>query len=204
MVRGSSSIRARIRGGREVNSLPRRVLSRLRRELALLLARGRWPAVEFGSRCDIRRGLYIVRFPGARVSFGERCVLDRHLTIECAGELIVGAGTIFGHHCTVGAKESIRIGPDCLIAEMVSIRDSDHVFAAVDRPYRDQGHASAPVVLGKNVWLGSKVVVARGVQIGDNAVIGAGAVVTKDVPSNCLAVGVPARVVRMLGTDPEP
>lgn len=185
-------------------TLLKRSISRIRRALALALARGRWPAVEFGSGCDIRRGLHIVRVPGARISFGERCILDRHLTIECGGELLVGAGTIFGHHCTVGAKQSVRIGPDCLIAEMVSIRDSDHAFSETDRPYRDQGHVSAPVVLGRNVWLGSKVVVGRGVRIGDNAIVGAGAVVTKDVPPNSLAVGVPARVVRRLHGEPEP
>ena len=170
----------------------------MRRGLALLLARGRWPAVDFGARCDIRRGLTIVRLPGAKITFGERCVLDRHLTVECAGELIVGARTIFGHHCTIGAKESVRIGPDCLIAEMVSIRDSDHAISARDLPYREQGHVTTPVVVGRNVWLGSKVVVARGVHIGDNSVVGAGAVVTKDIPANSLAVGVPARVIREL------
>jgi acetyltransferase-like isoleucine patch superfamily enzyme len=128
--------------------------------------------------------------------FGERCILDRHLTVECAGELLVGARTIFGHHCTIGANESVQIGPNCLIAEMVSIRDSDHATAEKTLPYRDQGHVTAPVVIGRNVWLGSKVVVIRGVTIGDNAVVGAGAVVTRDIPPDTLAVGVPARVVR--------
>ncbi len=183
-------------------SLARRAVARTRRDLALLLARGRWPAVDFGARCDIRRGLTIVRAPGAKITFGERCILDRHLTVECAGELIVGARTIFGHHCTVGAKESVRIGPDCLIAEMVSIRDSDHVVSGTDLPYREQGHVTAPVVLGRNVWLGSKVVVARGVHIGDNSVVGAGAVVTKDIPANSLAAGIPARVIRDLAREP--
>jgi acetyltransferase-like isoleucine patch superfamily enzyme len=178
-----------------------RVAARARRETALLLARGRWPTVGFGAGSDIRRGLTLVCGPGAKIEFGERCVLDRHLTVECVGELIVGARTIFGHHCTIGAKESVRIGPDCLIAEMVSIRDSDHVIASLDLPYRAQGHVTAPVVLGRNVWLGSKVVVARGVHIGDNAVVGAGAVVTRDIPANSLAVGVPARVIRELGQE---
>jgi acetyltransferase-like isoleucine patch superfamily enzyme len=187
-----------------MTSLLKRALSRIRRGLALALARVRWPAVQFGAGCDIRPGLHIVRFPGARISFGEGCILDRDLTIECDGELEVGARTIFGHHCTVGAKQCVRIGPDCLIAEMVSIRDSDHAFSETDRPYREQGHLSAPVVVGRNVWLGSKVVVGRGVHIGDNAIVGAGAVVTRDVPANSLAVGVPARVIRTLHGKSEP
>lgn len=137
--------------------------------------------------------------PGAKVSFGERCVLDRHLTVECEGELIVGSRTIFGHHCTIGAKESVRIGADCLIAEMVSVRDNDHVISNDQGlPYRDQGHVTSPVTIGTNVWLGARTVVGRGVRIGDNSVVGAGAVVTRDVPANSLAVGVPARVIRDL------
>ena len=56
----------------------------------------------------------------------------------------------------------------------------------------------APVVIGKNVWLGASVTVVPGVTIGDNAVIAAGAVVTKDVPANTIAAGVPAKVIREL------
>lgn len=140
----------------------------------------------------------ITMTPGAKVSFGEYCVLDRHLTIEAEGELVIGPRTIFGHHCTIGAKDSVSIGADCLIAEMVSVRDSDHAISDSELPYREQGHVAAPVVIGQNVWLGSKVVVAKGVRIGDNAVVGAGAVVTRDVPANSLAGGVPARVIRDL------
>jgi acetyltransferase-like isoleucine patch superfamily enzyme len=173
-----------------------RMFSRSRRELALWGARVRWPRARFGSGCDVRRGLTIVMRPGAVLRFGERCVLDRHLTIECEGELLVGARTVFGHHCTVGAKESVQIGADCLIAEMVSIRDSDHITAAHNVPYREQGHVTSPVVVGNNVWLGSRVIVAKGVEIGDDAVVGGGAVVTRSIPGGALAVGVPARVIR--------
>jgi acetyltransferase-like isoleucine patch superfamily enzyme len=178
-----------------------RAVARACRECALALARVRWPSVEFGSRCDIRRGLNITLLGRGSVVFGEECILDRHLTVESAGELRVGPRTIFGHHCTVGAKESVQIGSDCLIAEMVSIRDNDHVSETTSVPYREQGHVTSPVVIGNNVWLGSRAIVTRGVHIGDNAVIGAGAVVTKDVPANVVAVGVPARVVREVASD---
>jgi acetyltransferase-like isoleucine patch superfamily enzyme len=182
-----------------VPNLLGRSISRARRDIALLLARLRWRSVEFGAKCDVRRGLTITLLPGGTVTFGERCILDRHLTVESGGDLRVGARTIFGHHCTIGSKEFIEIGADCLIAEMVSIRDNDHAVGSTERPYSSQGHVTAPVVIGNNVWLGSRAIVTRGVRIGDNAVIGAGAVVTEDVPGNSLAVGVPARVVRHLG-----
>ncbi|MEI6212126.1 MAG: DapH/DapD/GlmU-related protein [bacterium] len=61
---------------------------------------------------------------------------------------------------------------------------------------RRQPGVSAPIILGCNVWLGVRVIVLKGVTIGDNAVIGAGSVVTHDIPANSLAAGVPARVIR--------
>ena len=143
---------------------------------------------------------------GARVEIGEGCVLDNDLTIECRGTLEIGRGTIFGHHCTVAALDSVVIGEDCLIAEMVSIRDHNHRFERLDVPYRDQGMEIAPVRIGRNVWLAAKVTVAAGVPIGDNTVVGANAVVTKDLPANAVAAGVPARVLRLRspGAPPAP
>ena len=114
----------------------------------------------------------------------------------------MGARTIFGHHCTLAALDSLRIGEDCLLAEMVSIRDHDHRFDDLEIPIREQGAVSAPVVLGKNVWLGAKVTVLKGVTIGDNAIVGAGAVVTKDIPENAICAGVPARVIRLRDSPP--
>ncbi|WP_238596563.1 acyltransferase [Abditibacterium utsteinense] len=119
------------------------------------------------------------------------------MTIEVEGRLEVGERTIFGHHCTLAARDSIIIGADCLLAEMVSIRDHDHRFDNLEIPIREQGIVSAPVVIGKNVWLGAKVTVLKGVTIGDNAVVGANAVVTKNLPKNAIAVGIPAKVIRL-------
>ena len=133
----------------------------------------------------------------ANIRFGECCVLDRNMVVECEGTLYVGDRVIFGHHCTLAAQESVVIGADTLIAEMVSIRDHDHCFARTDIPIREQGVNTAPVVIGQNVWIGAKVTVVKGVHIGDNAIIGANAVVTRDIPAGAIAVGVPARVVRL-------
>ena len=176
-----------------------RVIAALTRRTRLLFVRLRFPRAQFGTRCDVRRRLELRMETGARVKFGECCVIDRDMTVECTGILSVGAGTIFGHHCTLAARESVIIGEDCLIAELVSIRDHDHCFDRLDMPTRDQGFTIAPVRIGRNVWLASKVCVTKGVTIGDNAIVGANAVVTRDIPANAIAVGVPARVVRMRG-----
>lgn len=179
---------------------PDRLVAALMRRVRLLFIRLRFPRAQIGSRCDIRRRLALCMGTSAVVEFGRRCVLDHDMIVECTGTLRVGEGTIFGHHCTLAARDSVTIGVDCLIAELVSIRDHDHCFDRMDIPIRDQGFTIAPVRIGKNVWLASKVSVLKGVTIGDNAIVGANAVVTRDIPANAIAVGVPARVVRMRGT----
>lgn len=133
--------------------------------------------------------------------FGEGCVLDHGLVVESRGRLEVGDRTVFGHHCTIAADEGITIGRDCLIAELVSIRDHDHAFASTDVAIIDQGRSTTPIHIGDNVWIGGKVTITKGVTIGSNAVVGAHAVVTGDLPDGCVAVGIPARVVHQRGSD---
>jgi acetyltransferase-like isoleucine patch superfamily enzyme len=168
----------------------------LRRRLGLGLARVRHPRVRFGRRCDVRPGARFLVARGAEVHFGQGCVLDYGLVVESRGRLEVGERTVFGHHCTVAADESIMIGQNCLIAEMVSIRDHDHAFASTDVSIIDQGRETAPIRIGDNVWIGGKATITKGVSIGSNSVVGAHAVVTADLPEGCVAVGIPARVIR--------
>lgn len=174
-----------------------RLVAAVTRRLRLAAARVRYRNVHFGARCDVRSQLRVTTSPHADVRFGSGCVIDHGMTIECRGRLDIGARTIFGHHCTIAARDSVEIGEDCLIAEMVSIRDHDHRFDRLDIPIREQGAACAPVWIGRDVWLGAKVTVVRGVKIGDHAIVGANAVVVDDIPPGAVAVGVPAKVVRM-------
>ncbi len=173
-----------------------RILPALARRLRLRWLRLRYRRAHFGNGSDIRPGLHLQISGRGAFKMGSRCVLDRSMTIECSGHLHIGDRVIFGHHCTLAAVEYLAIGDDCLIAEMVSIRDHDHRFDRLDIPVREQGAVSAPVHIGRNVWLGAKVTVVKGVRIGDNAVIGANAIVTRDIPANAVAAGVPARVLR--------
>lgn len=173
-----------------------RTLRSLERRAELGYLRLAYGKTSFGDGCEVRFGHHFSIAQGGYIHFGERCIIDRGMTIEVSGRLEVGAGTIFGHHCTIAARSSVRIGANCLVAELVSIRDHDHDFSRPEVPTRDQGAVVADVVIGSNVWLGAKVTVLKGVSIGDNAVIGAGAVVSRSIPANGVAVGVPARIVR--------
>ena len=75
--------------------------------------------------------------------------------------------------------------------------DFDHGVVDVERPIRQQGIYKRDVDVGHNVWIGYGACVLRGVRVGDNAIIGTSAVVTRDVPDNAVVGGVPARVIRM-------
>lgn len=95
------------------------------------------------------------------------------------------------------ARDSISIGDHALIAEYVTIRDQDHSYGG-DVPTAQNGFETAPIQIGKNVWIGAKATITRGVTIGDNAVIAAGAVVVDDVPANTIAGGIPAKVLKTI------
>ena len=174
-----------------------RLFAAIWRRARLIWLRVRFPRARFGARNDIRAGFKLRMAPDAQWQTGAACVFDFDTTIECSGQFTIGERVIFGHHCTFGCKDSIEIGDDCLLAEMVSIRDHDHNFARLDVPIRAQGASCAPVKIGRDVWLGAKVTVLKGVTIGDGAIIGANAVVTRDIPPRAIAAGIPARVIRM-------
>ncbi len=181
-----------------------RLRGAVRRRFGLAVTRLVHPRVTFGSRCDVRSGARFAVARGADVRFGDGCVLDHGFTLESSGRLVVGDRTVFGHHCTVASDASVVIGAHCLFGEFTSIRDHDHAFDGSSTAILDQGRTTAPVTIGDDVWVGAKATITRGVAIGSGTVVGAHAVVTHDLPPGCVAVGVPARVVRMRDGSPPP
>lgn len=134
--------------------------------------------------------------PNARVQVAADVWLRHHAELLVdGGELTIGAGTYIGPYAVLNVHESLRIGRDCLIAEMVAIRDVDHAFADPARPVAHQGYAVAPTRLGDGCWIGAKVSILKGVQIGDGCIVGANSVVTRDLPAGCIAVGAPAKPI---------
>jgi acetyltransferase-like isoleucine patch superfamily enzyme len=118
------------------------------------------------------------------------------LTVLSGATLAIGRGTFINRGAALAAARSVRLGDNCLVGEWVSILDTDFHPVHADTPT-----AVAPVVIGRNVWLGNRATVLRGVTIGDHAVVGAGAVVTHDVPARAIVVGNPARVVGTVRCD---
>lgn len=97
----------------------------------------------------------------------------------------------------IGCVHSIEIGHDVLIASRVYITDHDHGTNLMDStPIIKRKLVYSPVKIGNNVWLGEGVVVLKGVEIGNNVIVGANSVVTRSIPSNSIAAGAPAKVIR--------
>jgi acetyltransferase-like isoleucine patch superfamily enzyme len=116
------------------------------------------------------------------------------------GEVRIGAKSVLGQECTISAYQHVSIGRECVVADRVMLIDFDHGVVEVERPIRLQGIYKRDVRIGHNVWIGYGASFLRGVTVGDNAVVGTYAVVTKDVPANAVVAGVPARLIRMRPT----
>lgn len=110
--------------------------------------------------------------------------------------LEIGAGAFINYGVSIAARQSVRIGPACSIGTYAIIMDSD--FHRLEPERRNEPPVTRPVILEENVWLGARVIVLPGVTIGAGSAIGAGSVVTRDIPPRSLAVGAPARVIRQL------
>ena len=104
----------------------------------------------------------------------------------------VGDAVLITACCHLQDHGGVNIGDGCQIGQNLVFATLNHFL----EPQKRKMTYSAPIVLGKNVWVGSNATILQGVTIGDNAVIGAGAVVTGDIPAGTVAVGVPARVVK--------
>ncbi len=140
--------------------------------------------------------------PQAQIRFGRGVRFMRDFTGHFSGELTIGDGVFFNRGCHVVALNQLTIGDHCLFGEMVSIHDENHIMTRGAEPITTRGWQTAPITIGRNVWVGAKATILAGVCIGDNAVIGANAVVTHDIPAYCVAAGIPARVIRTLADDP--
>lgn len=129
-------------------------------------------------------------------SLGDGVEVRPPLYVDYGSNTRIGARTFVNYGLTALDVAAITIGEDCQIGPNVQLLTPTHPLDAKLR--REKWEAAQPIVIGDNVWLGGGVIVLPGVTIGDSCVVGAGAVVTKSLPANSLAVGNPARVIREL------
>jgi len=140
----------------------------------------------------------------SQISIGRRVEIRKGARLEAQGtrtnrpKIVIGDGTSIHNYFHCGAAESVIIGKNVLIAGRVYITDHDHTFDKKDLLPINAGLTVSPVVIDDEVWIGEGAVILKGVTVGKRAVIGANAVVTKNVPPNAIVGGVPAKVIRFI------
>ncbi|MEE0239697.1 MAG: sugar O-acetyltransferase, partial [Pauljensenia sp.] len=127
---------------------------------------------------------------------GEGVDIRPPLRVDYGHNITIGDGSWINYGLTVLDVAPVVIGADVLIGPNCSLYTAIH--PTEPGPRRAKWESAAPITLEDNVWLGGSVVVCPGVTIGENSIIGAGAVVTRDIPANSIAVGNPARVIKEL------
>jgi acetyltransferase-like isoleucine patch superfamily enzyme len=126
---------------------------------------------------------------------GEHLRLVPPLYADCGINIRVGARVFINQNCTFYSLAPITIGDDVLIGPSVSLITSEHPVA----PSQRRAHLlGKPITIENNVWIAAGVTVIGGVTIGENSVVAAGSVVTKDVPANTLVAGNPAKIIRSI------
>ncbi len=149
---------------------------------------------------------------GHKMSFGDNVIIGRKTVLELydnyAGKhfdahLTVGSNTKIGPYNHISCVNEVRIGNDVLLGRRVFITDNSHGESLRSQleinPDLRPVHSKGPVIIEDCVWIGEGVSVLPGVTIGKGSIIGANAVVTKDIPPYCVVVGVPARIIKNVG-----
>ena len=166
----------------------------------MAVLRARWyfrDATSVGARARLW-GRPVV-YSSGEMHIGERALLvstivplEIHAGPE--GKLEIGERAYINYGCSISASKHVKIGAYCSIGTYCMLIDNDFHMLEADK--RDIRPPSQPIILEDNVWLGGRVIVLRGVTIGKNSVVAAGSVVTKDIPPNMIAAGVPAKVIK--------
>lgn len=171
-----------------------------------------WIQNFFGEVGEKTRFIYPVRLnrEGAkRIKIGSRSLIQRNAILEAVEkyrgenfepEIIIGNDCSLGEFTHLTAINRITIGNGLLTGRFVYIGDNAHgglsieesTIPPADRKLKSKGE----IIIGNNVWIGDKVTILGGVTIGDNVIIGANSVVTHDIPCNCIATGMPSKVIK--------
>lgn len=118
-------------------------------------------------------------------------------TLSQIGEsIIIGNNVGIGEYAYLGGAGGLEIGDECIIGQYFSCHPENHITIDLDKPIRHQGVSRKGIKIGRNCWIGSKVTVLDGVEIGEGCIVAAGAVVTQSFPPNAVIGGVPAKILK--------
>lgn len=135
------------------------------------------------------------------IKIGKNCIIGRGCSFWMEGnniEIIIGDGCTFTQLVHINAQESgrkILIGSDCMFSNHIVVRTSDsHPIYSLRT--NERINSAKDVIIGSHVWIAPDTKIMKGAIIGDNCIIGSNTIVTKSIPSACLAVGMPSKIVK--------
>jgi acetyltransferase-like isoleucine patch superfamily enzyme len=161
------------------------------------------PQISWGLYLKLGDHVFISALGKKGISFGNNVGIGAFSRVVVStslnqlGEFIkIGNNVGIGEFAYLGGAGGLVIGDDCIVGQYFSCHPENHNYQDFILPIRLQGVNRKGIKIGNNCWIGSKVTILDGVTIGDNCVIAAGSVVTKDMPSNSIIAGVPAKVIK--------
>ena len=126
---------------------------------------------------------------------GSNVLIWDGIHIDSPSKLTLGNNISINRGCTINAAGNITILDNVLIGPGVVIYSQNHCYTNLDININQQGYLTTPVIIKENVWIGARAIILPGVTIEANSIIGAGSVVTKNVPLNSICVGNPAKLI---------
>jgi acetyltransferase-like isoleucine patch superfamily enzyme len=167
----------------------------------------RQSGIEIGGLCIVEAGvktsLGIAKGVKGKISLGSRAQLCQGVILDSwGGDITILDNVFIGPYTVIYGHGGVKVGQNSLISMHCRILSSNHTIPEQNISIRSQPDILLPTAIGEDVWLGAGVTVLGGVRIGDGCVVGAGAVVAKDLPPYSIAMGVPAKVVRMRECNP--
>lgn len=173
--------------------------------------------IQIGKSSKVTGKFLFFKYPGSKISIGDNFTSISHSsramatslfsptcikTLSDSSEILIGNGVGLNGTSITARSKSIKIGDHVMIAANVTIMDSDfHVVFPPQGRLTNPGYEfDANIEIGENVWIGTRCTILKGVSIGKNSVIAAGSIVSKSIPANVVAGGIPAKVIRALET----
>jgi acetyltransferase-like isoleucine patch superfamily enzyme len=158
--------------------------------------------ITWGNWVKIDDNVFISALGKGKITIGNNCGIGAYSRIEIStsynnlGEYIkIGDNVGLGQFACLGGAGGLEIGEECIIGPYLSCHPENHNYESSES-IRFQGVSRKGILIGRNCWIGAKVTILDGVEIGENSVIAAGAVVTKSMPPNSIIGGVPAKRIK--------
>lgn len=156
-----------------------------------------------GRNLNIDKGCFIDALSTNGIKFGNNVSIGKYTTIECSGSLkSIGKGITIGNnvglgtHGFLGCAGGVEIGDDTIFGNYVSLHSENHNYLDINTPIRLQGVNRKGIIIGSNCWIGAKVTILDGTELGDGCIVAAGAVVRGKIPPYSIIGGIPAKIIK--------